>query len=341
VIGTQVWKENDDEKIWSHLTMWREKCNGGRLIPIHMIHIPSREDGIFLKKRGYSLLKGKNAMSDLLEYLRQNMRERSQSYPDDDFIIRGLWNMQGAFRLNEHERTFAIPILLAQTQGLGFCSCLADGHVSLTDFIGKDARLIEHVSRPVEIALLDAIFASFPATPQSTVVLNGSIHEKAVQRAKLVVNEVLEQIHRVDNHKPRVVNVGAVGNFIRELLQAGLCVKATDLEPTLIGTSLHGVQVQGGESTLPFIAESDVALVTGMTLMTNTLQDIINTAKQSGTKLVMFTLTGAHFAEVYCNAFGIDAVVSEPFPFYSFPGSSLLQVYRKSTSTAEVHPISS
>jgi hypothetical protein len=43
----------------------------------------------------------------------------------------------------------------------------------------------------------------------------------------------------------------------------------------------------------------------------------------------MFAETGANFAREYCN-YGIDLVVSEPFPFYMVSnGESLIDIYRR------------
>jgi hypothetical protein len=42
----------------------------------------------------------------------------------------------------------------------------------------------------------------------------------------------------------------------------------------------------------------------------------------------MFAETGAWLGREYCRSFGIDAVISEPFPFYIFEGTSTLRVHR-------------
>lgn len=268
-------------------------------------------------------------MINIVERFRQIATEKAQSYHDDEFIIRGLWRIDLLFRPNINERTFNYTVVSAQTRGQGCCYCHSEDSVFLPSLIGQDARTVRPGSRSAEIAILDAVFASFPTTPTNSFVLDGYAADKAMQRTEIVINEVLQQVRDVDGRPPQVVNVGVVGNFVKALLQHGINVKATDLEATLIGTAINGVKVEGGEHTLPLIAESDVALITGMTLATSALEDIIDTAKRSGTKLVMFAETGANFAEVYCNTLGIDVVVSEPFPFYIFQGRSIIKVYRQ------------
>jgi hypothetical protein len=55
----------------------------------------------------------------------------------------------------------------------------------------------------------------------------------------------------------------------------------------------------------------------------------VDEAQKAGTKLLLFAETGANFGEEYCRSIGVDAVVSEPFPFYIFQGVSTIEVYRR------------
>jgi len=135
-------------------------------------------------------------------------------------------------------------------------------------------------------------------------------------------------LERCKSKNPKVVNVGAIGNFIKELRQRDIEVFATDFHSSLVGETLHGVQIEHGGGTLEYVKKCDLALVTGMTLATGTLESIIKTAGDCGTKLVMFCETGANFAEEYCK-YGVDVVVSEPFPFYAFQGVSKIEVFRR------------
>jgi uncharacterized UPF0146 family protein len=138
---------------------------------------------------------------------------------------------------------------------------------------------------------------------------------------------LLGQACRTDR-KPRVVNVGVVGNLVSGLAARGCEVLATDLEPEMIGKVVSGVEVQDGTRTFDFVRDADLAVVTGMTLATDSLDLIISEARQAGTKLLIFAETGANFGEEYCRTLGVDTVVSEPFPFYIFQGLSTIEVYR-------------
>jgi outer membrane protein assembly factor BamB len=77
------------------------------------------------------------------------------------------------------------------------------------------------------------------------------------------------------------------------------------------------------------LVDGDLAIVTGMTIFNDSLEEIVEVAQSRGTKLLMFCETGANFAEEYCRSIGVDTVVSELFPFYIFQGTSTIEVYRR------------
>ncbi len=59
----------------------------------------------------------------LLEQIAESGRQRSRDYPDESFMIRGLWRTDLLFRPNPAERTFSYTYLLIQTVGEGACYC--------------------------------------------------------------------------------------------------------------------------------------------------------------------------------------------------------------------------
>jgi hypothetical protein len=125
-----------------------------------------------------------------------------------------------------------------------------------------------------------------------------------------------------------VVNVGAVASIIAELQSWGHAVTATDLDPSLVGKQICGIEVISGVRTAEVVAESDVAVVTGMTVSNGTIDNIIEAARGSGTQIIMFAESGASFAGVYLSQ-GIDCVISERFPFYIFQGASEIGIHRR------------
>ena len=100
------------------------------------------------------------------------------------------------------------------------------------------------------------------------------------------------------------VKVGLVG--IQPSILDGLIsefgaqnVRVTDLDPRNIGKVKGGVLVwDGRRETGRLIAESDLILATGSTLVNDTLGDIISRAKEMGKPLVIFGVTGAGAAEL-------------------------------------------
>jgi uncharacterized UPF0146 family protein len=262
------------------------------------------------------------------EELRHLMQDLEKGHGDDEFILRGLWKTQLLFRPNEKERIFEYTYLLAQTVGQG-CSYCCDRVCIDREWIGQDARRLESEHGCMRIAVLDAIFSVFDRQPAKTFFIEGTSISKTRQRTEIVVEQVMSLLDSISaRRRPRVVNVGAVGNIILSLLDKGVEVYATDLDENLIGREVGGVRVEDGDRTIPRVAESDLALVTGMTLPNGSINGIYDTAKASGTKLVMFNETGANLGEALCRL-GIDCVVSEPFPFYIFQGQSRIDVYRR------------
>jgi hypothetical protein len=270
---------------------------------------------------------------DCLEQLRQKGIERSRDYPDEAFRIRGLWRTDLLFRPNPRERTFNYTYLLVQTVGEGACYCsrippIEDGQ----DLLGKDAREVETAFRCFRVATVDAMFSAFEKRPNETKTMTGSSAEKAIWRSRIVVDEVMRLLENMGGGARRVVNVGVIGNIVRTLKDLELDVVGTDGDPKLVGCEIDGVQIHGTERTLEFVEEYDVAVMTGMIISTNTMEDIFEAARRGGTRLVMFCETGANLCEEYVKL-GVDTAIAEPFPFYIFGGTTRIDIYRRDDSS--------
>lgn len=267
----------------------------------------------------------------ILQELRNILETQSQTVEDSAFILHGLWNIDLFFQPNLEERLFQYYLLVSQAKKQGCCYCAQKvSSADLAQYIGRDVRKIKSDNRTIEIALLDAGFSALPTTPHQDFLLTGTSFEKAMERADIVVNEVA---HLADGmnlmHNPRVLMVGVVGNIVKTMTDRGMDVYATDLDEGLIDRDISGVLVKNGEPhSVALISEVDVVLVTGMTLATDTLGMIIEEAKRHGKKVVVYAETGAWFGEAYCQHFGVDAVISEPFPFYIFEGHTQILTYR-------------
>jgi len=273
--------------------------------------------------------------STVLGTLKDDVLRLSKDMASEDFRLRGLFLLDLTFQPDPAERRFRYEVVVAQTTGQGACYSAETG-IDLNpisdELIGKDCRetnsSIRHSS--VELAVLDAVYSAFPNSPEDSVLLDGPAFDKSVQRANIVVDEVTRLLCRgSDLRGKEIVNIGVVGNFIRTLRARRAIVYATDLDQSIIGREIAGVQIENGELNEDRIADADLALVTGMVLSTNTVDEIIQWCHQYDTKLIIFAETGANFAAAYCRM-GVDTAVSEPFPFYIFSGLTKINIYRAS-----------
>ncbi|MFH1311786.1 MAG: DUF364 domain-containing protein [Candidatus Eisenbacteria bacterium] len=269
-------------------------------------------------------------MDDIFGILRDQALKKTKGFKDEDFIIRGLWKVDLAFKPNVDERTFRYWFLVSQTIGQGSCYCDKELEIDQS-LIGRDAREIIAEQDCYSISVLDSIYASIPRHPERVFEITGNSIEKAVKRNAILLDEV-ERTLAMSGVQPgqgRVLNVGVLGNLIKLLTDKGHTVIATDLDEEIVDKPIHGVTVEHGSKTFNLIKDADVAVITGMTLTTHAAGDIVDVCKEYGTKVVMFAETGAYFGEEYCQTIGIDAVVSEPFPFYIFQGTSRIEIYRR------------
>lgn len=266
----------------------------------------------------------------IFEKLQKTAIDEAKHYPDDLFILRGLWRLDIRFKPNPTERLFSYTTVIAQTIGQGCCYC-PHGHIPILndELIGNDARYISAGDRSIDIAILDAIYFVFNKTPQKTYTIHGNSNEKAVARANIIVNEVLSLLKDCTpkSERPSVLNIGVVGNIIQILKSNNIDVYATDLDDNLVGRILYGVKVQDESMNKELMEQCDIALVTGMSLSTKTIDMILEAGKENQTKIILFAETGFNFAEEYCKN-GIDVVISEPFPFYIFQGMTEINIYR-------------
>ncbi len=269
----------------------------------------------------------------ILDYLQQKAIEKAIDFEADKFIIRGFWKSEYILFPNSDERKFHLHYVLVQTSSDQGCSyfdpttCKFELPESL---IGESALGLHELPLPIKIAALDASYSIFRDSPNHQIRIRGSVSEKATMRAKIIYESTIALIGKQRNPelKLKLVNVGVVTNIVKLFTQDfRFEVLATDYDENLIGKEFFGVKIEHGESTLQLVRECNIALITGMTLATETLDNILRVAQENGTLVVMFAETGAHFGREYCN-YGIDLVVSEPFPFYLVSnGSSIINVF--------------
>jgi hypothetical protein len=264
-----------------------------------------------------------------LNDLRQKGIERSRDYPDESFRIRGLWRTDLLFQPNPVERTFKYVYLLVQTVGEGACYCstipmLEEGYYLL----GQDCRKAEFKYRCFEVATVDAMYSAFDKTPDESFTTTGTSAEKALWRGRIIVDEVMRHLELSGVEGGSVVNVGVIGNIMKMLADRGVEVVGTDEDPILVGSELEGMPIYGEDRTVELVERCDAAVLTGMIISTDTMEDILEAARRTGTRLIMFCETGANLCEEYVKL-GVDSAVAEFFPFYIFGGATRIDVYRR------------
>jgi len=264
--------------------------------------------------------------------LRESVLSDAQSWSEDQCRIRGAWTLNLACQPTIGERIFRYDVAIVQTQQQGAAYTFAGqiDHSKAIELIGRDARECIPSSMSVYgLAVLDAICGSFDCSPTRRFVLEGLSADKAVQRAQIVADEVARLTLPIRSRSPRVANVGAIGNVVGLLVKAGFKVTITDLDPAIIGRDLHGCTVLDGHlHTESSVHDCDIAVVTGMTLSTGALDGILHAATTGNTKIVLLAETGAWFRE-HLLKLGVTTIISEPFPFYIFSGTSHINVYCK------------
>lgn len=267
-------------------------------------------------------------MTNIWETLKEEALWKSRTMDDDLFTIRTLWKAEVILQHEVMNKICRYYAVLAVTTGQGCCHYATDVYLD-KNIVGADARKFITERSGVSIALLDSIYTAFPKQPYCVHELIGSPAKKGDLRSSIIVEEGARLLEGAAGKDIKVVNVGVVGDIIKKLCARGYQTYATDMDDTIIGQSLHGVTIASGRETVEYIKKSDLAIVTGMTLSTDTLDEIVAAARQSGTKLLIFAETGANFAGEYCHSIGIDTVIAEPFPFYVHQGMSTINVYRK------------
>lgn len=272
-----------------------------------------------------------NNSTNLLAQLRDRLQTKSVNMEKEQFVLTAISKIHAHFRPHPRDLPYSDIIIVAQTSGTGSCYCYHEDPEIPLDLLGKDSRDCLTNSNAVNIAILDAAYSRLRPAPKMYYRLEGNSSQKAEARANLVLSEVDKLFHESNLSSLRITMVGAVGSILSKLIKRTQSVFATDLDPTLIGKELGGVVVEDGFSrTLERVSQSNVALVTGMTLETNTLEAILQTAHLHKVKVILFAQTGGNLAGELIEM-GVDSIISEEYPFYMFPGSTIARIYRRET----------
>jgi hypothetical protein len=261
----------------------------------------------------------------------EKIREKARALLiQDEAYIKGIWSVDCLFNPDDHERVFDFKFLVVKSLGQGSAYSMRKDYGSsyLKSFMGKRIDRIEFDDIAFEVAVYDSIFDKYQDKDfYAGFRLSGSSVSKAVERAKIVCGECEDLLKGIK--EPKIVNVGVVTNVVRLLKDRGYDVAGTDFDSEIVDTDIYkDVHVYPGDMTYEMVCRSDLAVVTGMTLTTDSADMILSAARESGTKVVIFAETASNLGDFFIDA-GADSFISEPFPFYIFDGDTNIYVKRK------------
>lgn len=273
---------------------------------------------------------------EIMAHLLQSAVEarRDSLLSDDAVRIRGAWNTSYVIELAPTSSRLHLHYVVIQTIAQGCCyyEPAVEAPGVRDALLGADALTTDLGGGACQIAALDAVYAQLCRTPDERVTLDGSNIDKAVARAEVLNKEASRLLERATSLRSKltIVNVGVVGDFIAALGHRNdVMLTASDYYHRIVGQEVGGVVVQHGSMTPELVADADVAIVTGMTLATGTLDEIFTVARENSTAVILFAQTGSHFAEAYLGL-GAAAVLAEPLPFYlSGDGVSRIDIFRQ------------
>lgn len=245
----------------------------------------------------------------------------------DDRIIRGIWGIDCLFNPINNGRIFSYKFLISQTVGQG-CAYSTNYEYPidfLRQYIGCDFRDCNITDAALKVSVMDSLYGIlYPAKNKKQLVINADSFTKMKWRTQIIYDEAQRLLG--DKKDKLIVNVGVVGDILHKFEDEGFSVIGTDFDPSIIGGDSFGkIPIIDGNETIDVIAKADLAVITGMTIATNTIDDILECCEKNNVKSIVFAETGANLASYYIDH-GVDVYLSELFPFYIFNGTSEIEI---------------
>ncbi|MFA5793031.1 MAG: DUF364 domain-containing protein [Candidatus Gracilibacteria bacterium] len=266
--------------------------------------------------------------NDSLGNMRRNLVSRTADMPKDLFMIRGIWDFNMRAQPRDGERVFTESGYLVATAGLGASFRFQDSSESIDGLIGQDGRHVITDDVALNVAIIDACFASVLKEANEKFVISDDTVLKASQRASIVAGEVQRVSEKYSMTHAKVLMIGVVQTIVEEMVRRGLSPILSDMDPELLDQeNVDGNAINNGDQNGLLIPQSDIVLATGMTLATSTFDEIFAMAKKWHKPVVIFAQTGSNLADEYIGL-GVETVISEHYPWYCIPGVSAIEVFR-------------
>ncbi len=252
----------------------------------------------------------------------------------DERIITGIWTTDCLYNPPMNGRIFKYKYIIVQTasgQGCAYCTNQSYNPDYLESLIGQDCLYAKITDTAIKVACLDALASRVTYGLNFKVLeLNGNSCCKLHARTDLILEEAFNLFG--DLHSKKVINIGVVGDIIKGFLNVGCDVIGSDYDSAIVGKKLFNEAIVfNGNRTLELLKEVDLAVVTGMTITTHTIDAIIDKCKEYNVKLIVYAETGANMGQYYVNR-GVNTYLGEMYPFYIFNGISTIVVTKSEGS---------
>lgn len=244
-----------------------------------------------------------------------------------DREIRGLWGIDCLYNPINNGRVFDYKFLVSQSLGQG-CAYSTNYNYPrsvLKQYVGHDFSEFSIDDIALKVCFLDSLYGVlFPAKNKKRLVSETNSIGKMKWRTQIIINEAKRLLGNIQNK--RVVNVGVVGDILYAFQKEGAKITGTDFDASIVGTTLfENIPILDGSNTIDKVSDSDLAIITGMTITSCTIDDILKCCIKNNVKTIVFAETGASLASYYLRQ-GVNVYLSELFPFYIFNGTSIIDV---------------
>jgi hypothetical protein len=265
-----------------------------------------------------------------LQRITKNALESISSFSKSDLTVEFVDIIMERARLSGNNIEYKDPFLLIQLESGARGACfLHSNDISEDDLEGIAGRYIvdllqtERIKHSIKIAIIDAAYEMINAheglLPRRIITLTGLANQKSKTRALELID-----LARVERHE-KILFIGAIADLIWAAKQKDTVVRVADF--ALSGSCIEGLNVEYDAN--PIINWADRIVMTGNTLKTDTITDLLTVIQNRKIPLLIYALTGANFAPRYLD-YGADTVTCEKFPYYWYSNlESSIWVYQK------------
>lgn len=254
-------------------------------------------------------------------------QQKREYINEEDTAVEFVIKFSERARISGNTHTYTDPYILVQlisgAQGACFIEEDEFRPEDIEGIVGtRPLDAIPRVPPCLGIALLDAFYSHINSLEQIQPIeiyeFSGLASEKSIRRAIKLV-----ELAKVQSGS-RVALIGVIADIVRAVIDRGGEIRAADL--ALVGANIHGVPVQ--KEAAPLVEWADIVIMTGSTLRTNTLYELLQAAKQLPRHVLIYTMSGSNIAPRYLD-YGADVVTAETFPYYWYANVvSKMSIYR-------------